>query len=124
MTLDSLFDLILFDPSTFRYHRPFPEIDGYRVIEKDGKMYILVNALGVEEKDISVETISEYGGKESIVVNGSSCNEIFNKESSLNIKFLMQKHMEEVHWSLSNGFLTLEVSFKEPVKPSVKVIKD
>jgi len=124
MTFDSLFDLIQFDPTYFRYHRPFREVDGYRVIEKDGKMFILVNALGVDEKDISVETISEYGGREAIVVSGSTKNEIFENESSINIKFLMRKHMEEVHWNLSNGFLTLEVSFKEPVKPSVKVIKD
>jgi hypothetical protein len=124
MTFYSLLDLASFDQDYFRFRHLFREVDGYRVVEKDGKMHILINAMGIDEKDISVEHIIDNDGKETIVVGGSTKNEFFNRDSLLDMKFYMQKHVEEIHYKMFNGYLILEISFKEPVKSSVKVIKD
>jgi hypothetical protein len=39
------------------------------------------------------------------------------------MNFLVAKPMEEIKTSMKNGFLVLNITFKEPVKSSVKIIK-
>ena len=51
-----------------------------------------------------------------------SKNDDFDKEFSINMSFVIAKPMETLEWGVSNGFMTMTLSFKEPVKPSVKII--
>lgn len=118
----TFFETLSFDPVSYRFHRPMLEREGYYLIEKEGKILVLLNVLGVEKKDISVDVKSTSENKEMIVVNGITKNEDFDKEFSINMSFLVGKPMETLEWDMSNGFMTMTLTFKEPVKPSVKII--
>lgn len=117
------FDFLFPEIRSYRFSRPMFEREGWYAIEKDGKLFILFNALGVDEKDLTVEVKSAENNKEMICVKGSTKDELFDKEFSVGMNFLVGRPMEQVKTSVKNGFLTLEVSFKEPVQPSVKVIR-
>jgi HSP20 family molecular chaperone IbpA len=118
----TFFETLSFDPRSYRFHRPMLEREGYYVIEKDGKILVLLNVLGVAKEDISVDVKTTSENKELIVVNGTTKNEDFDKEFSINMSFLVGKPMETLEWDMSNGFMTMALTFKEPVKPSVKII--
>jgi len=118
----TFFETLSFEPRSYSFHRPMLEREGYFVIEKDGKVLVLLNVLGVAKEDISVDVKSTSESKELIVINGTTKNEDFDKEFSINMSFLVGKPMESIEWEMSNGFMTMTLSFKEPVKPSVKII--
>jgi HSP20 family molecular chaperone IbpA len=120
MYFDDFFFPVL---DSYRFHRPMLERQGWYSLEKDGKLLVLLNVLGIDEKDLTVDVKSAENNKEMICVNGSTKDELFDKDFSVNMNFLVGKPMEQVKTSVKNGFLTLEISFKEPVLPSVKVIR-
>jgi len=99
------------------------ERQGWYSLEKDGKLLVLLNVLGIKEEDLVIEVKSAENNKEMICVNGSTKDDVFDKEFSVNMNFLVGKSMEQVKTNVKNGFLTLEISFKEPVASSVKVIR-
>jgi len=119
MYFDDFFSLV---PQTYRFHRPMLEREGWYSVEKDGKLLVLLNVLGVAKSDISVDVKNSDGGKQLIAISGETKNEKFEKSFSINISFLVGKPMEKIEWDVENGFLTMEVIFQEPVKPSVKII--
>jgi len=118
----TFFETLSFDPRAYRFHRPMLEREGYFTIEKDGKILVLLNVLGVAKDDISVDVKNTSENKELIVINGTTKNEDFDKEFSINMSFLVGKPMETLEWDMENGFMTMTLTFKEPVKPSVKII--
>ena len=77
------FDLIDTLPYvTYSFSRPFQESDGFYSVEKDGKIIVTVNALGINEGDIDVqvETDPANTNKQFLVVKGKTHNEILDKE--------------------------------------------
>ena len=84
---------------------------------------MLLNVLGVNEDDLNIEVKPVENNKEVICINGKTKDELFDREFSVNMNFLVAKPMEEIKTSKKNGFLVLNITFKEPVKSSVKIIK-
>jgi HSP20 family molecular chaperone IbpA len=117
------FDFIFPELRSYRFSRPMLEREGWYSFEKDGRMFVLFNALGVDEKDLTVDVKSAENNREMICIKGSTKDELFGQEFSVGMNFLVSRPMEQVKTNVKNGFLTLEISFKEPVKPSVKVIR-
>ena len=118
------FDLINTLPYvTYSFSRPFQESDGFYAVEKDGKIIVTVNALGINENDIDVqvETDPENANKQFLLVKGKTHNEILDKDFSLTWKRYSFKPFDKIDWNLKNGLLTLEIAFKSPVKPEVSI---
>jgi len=116
-------DFFYFDDSTYRFNRPMLERQGWYSVEKDGRLLVLLNILGVDKDDLNVEVKSANDNKQLISISGNTKNEIFDKDFSINMNFTVGKPMEELSWDVKNGFLTLDIKFQEPVKPTVKVIR-
>ena len=117
-----MFDYFIND--SYSFHRPMLERVGYFETEKDGKLFILVNALGVSKDNIEVDVQpTELQNKQLIKISGETHDETFDKDFSVRIGFYVFKPMKSVDWTVTNGFLTLEIEFIEPVKPNVKITR-
>lgn len=118
------FDLINTLPYvTYSFSRPFQESDGFYAVENDGKLFITINALGINENDIDVqvETDPENASKQYLLVRGKTHNETLDKDFSLTWKRYSFKPFDKIDWNLKNGLLTLEIAFKSPIKPDVSI---
>jgi HSP20 family molecular chaperone IbpA len=107
----------------YSFSRPFYESDGFEAVEKDGKLYIVINALGISKENIqvSVETDPENANKQNLLVKGNTHNEVLDKEFSLTWKRYTLRPISQIDWELKNGLLTMEIAFKSPVKPDVLI---
>lgn len=105
------------------FHRPMLEKEGSYITEKDGNIFILLNILGVDEKDLSVDVTPGGVSGNFLQVTGKTHDDLFNKDFDVQAKFLVRKEMDSLEWSVKNGFMTIKVTFKEPAKPSVKIVK-
>jgi HSP20 family molecular chaperone IbpA len=122
--MNSLFsDLLGLDNTKYFYSRPTKDRFPYWVDQKeDGKINLVINAVGVSEKDVQVEVkSSESPNIEYLVVKGESKNDWMDTNYSINMTFSMYRHIEEINWYTKDGLLYLEISLKQPVKPSVKI---
>jgi HSP20 family molecular chaperone IbpA len=117
------FEELYFGDINYWFHRPMLEKKGWYSLEKDGKVFILLNALGVAKEDISIDVKSASENKELICISGTTKNEVFNKDFSVKMEFTVFKPMDKLTWDVENGFLTMEITFQEPVKPSVNIIR-
>lgn len=106
----------------YGFSRPFYESKGWYAKEKDGKTFVVVNVLGINEKDIDVFVDStDNPNKQQLSVSGKTHNELLDKDFSVNVKFLVSHPMKEVVKSFENGLLILEIEYDEPVKPNVSI---
>jgi HSP20 family molecular chaperone IbpA len=116
-----MFPYFDFNDKFYSFKRPMLERQGWWSTEKDGKLVLLLNVLGVSKEDISLEVASAPNNKQYLNVSGSTKNEFFDKDFSVKMQFLIQEPMKDVTWDVENGFLTAEITFQEPVKPSVNI---
>lgn len=106
----------------YAFHRPMLERIGYYEMEKNGKLYLLVNALGISQDDVNVDVQpSEVHNRQVIKISGETYNQLFDKKFSIRLTFNVYKPMKKINKLVENGFLTLEIEFDEPVKPSVEI---
>lgn len=104
------------------FHRPFYENVGYSRIAKDGKLFFVINALGVDEKDLTVKVESaQINNWQNIVIQGETRNELLDEPFSVRQKHLVRSLIKSIGWTLKNGILTLEVELESPVQPNVKI---
>lgn len=107
--------------TSYSFSRPWYERQGWYAIEKDEKTYILLNVLGVSEKDIDVTVdVSEQSGKHILSVKGKTHNDLIDKDFSVQMKWITNP-IKEVVKSFENGIMTLEIEYETPIKPNVKV---
>jgi HSP20 family molecular chaperone IbpA len=108
---------------SYWFERPMLERVGYYEKEKDGKLILLVNALGVSKEDIDVSVQpTEYATRQLIKITGKTHDETFDKDFSVKMAFYV-KPVKKIDWTESNGFITLEIEYNEPVVPDVKITR-
>jgi HSP20 family molecular chaperone IbpA len=120
-----LFDWFNFYSPAYYFSRTLKDMLPTDIKEKDGKVEIVANALGIAEKDIdiSVENSKWSGWKYVLWVRGTTHNEYLDKDFSINLPFVSNNSIKTVDWKLNNGIIHLELGFDEPVKPTVKINK-
>lgn len=119
MTTLSLSDILMFNGSHAFFNRPMYEKTGYRVDEKDGKIFLTVNCLGVNPSDLTIESEYDNDNRNVVVVRGKTL--VNDKEYKVSYRFAFVKEIDTIEHASLNGLLILEVSFKEPVKPEIKI---
>ncbi|MFA5300333.1 MAG: hypothetical protein WC389_19285, partial [Lutibacter sp.] len=119
------FDLdSFFTKRVVAYTRPFYETKGSYTVEKDGKLFIVLNALGISKEDLTVEVENDqcYSGWQVLKVKGSTQNDVIDKNFSLTWSYSSPKPITKIEKTVKDGLVTLEVTFDEPVKPNVKIL--
>ena len=73
-------DFFWFDDSAYRFNRPMLERQGWYSKEKDGRLLVLLNVLGINEDDLNIEVTPADNGREAISISGTTKDEVFDKE--------------------------------------------
>lgn len=111
------FDFLLDD---YFFNRPVKDMTPYKMVEKEGKLVIILNTLGISPKDIDVE-VEDGTNIQFLKISGKTKNQMSDKEYSINMTFSVKKPMESVNWQSEDGLTYLEVKFLEPIKSKVLV---
>jgi HSP20 family molecular chaperone IbpA len=116
-------DFFDFDLSRYFFNRcGIYDMHPYKAVEKDGKLVVILNTLGIDAKDIHVEA---EGGDEHfpqyLKVTGKTMNPITEEEHSINILLGVRKEVENVDWENKDGLTYLEVGFAEPIKAKISI---
>jgi HSP20 family molecular chaperone IbpA len=108
---------------TYSFSRPMQESEDSYTIEQDGKLIVYINALGISKEDIGVhvEVDPENPNKQYLIVKGKTHNDILDRDFGLTWKRYSMTPIDTVDPKLENGLLKLEITFKTPVKPDVKI---
>lgn len=123
--MNDLFDMFSFYSPAYYFSRTLKDMLPTYVTEKEGKVLVVANALGIAEKDINitVENSKWSGWKYALWIRGTTHNATLDKDFSINIPFGVNNHIKAIDWSLNDGIITLELSFDEPTQPAVKISK-
>lgn len=118
------FDFFLFDKDAYWFNRETKDLFPYRLIEKDGKFIVVLNALGIAKEDITVDVKGTSDPREQLlVINGNTHNEVLDKDYNVNIAFKVYRTINSIEWDAKDGIVQLTLSFAEPVKPNVNIIR-
>lgn len=108
--------------SSFR--RPFLENVGYTHIEKDGDIYLVLNVLGIDEKDLKVSfEPTDRINTLNLVIDGKTYNETLDYDFSFKRSFTIEKPVKKYGVKVENGLLTIKLEFEQPVKPQIESYK-
>jgi len=116
MTDFDLFDLVLKN-----WNRPVYEATGYKIIPGDNGSQIVLNVLGIKEKDIAIKI-----DRGILSVSGKTENELIKFTNSVNYKFnidTIKAELEEVKYEAQDGLMILTLILKEPKENKVKITR-
>jgi len=118
----------LLENPRYSFYRPFYEKNGYIQFQKDGKLYLLLNILGMNIEDIEYKPETDEYGNPYLVISGKNHNEFIDKNFDASWKFPYNRNKKIANLVIleehsKNGLLFLEIEFDEPVKPEFNIIK-
>lgn len=105
----------------YKFRRMAYESQDCFAVEKDGKVYIYINALGIDKKDLDIKKSTDDYNKPVVTINCKTTDEITGGTRTLDWERSFNKEIESFDVEFKNGYLVLEVGFKTPVEPSFKI---
>jgi HSP20 family molecular chaperone IbpA len=116
-------DFFDFDFEKYFFNRcGIKDMHPYRAVEKDGKLVVILNTLGIDPKDIHIEPeVGDTYFKQYLVITGKTMNPITEEEHSINMHLGVRKEIGSIDWENKDGLTYLEVSFAEPIKPKIAI---
>ena len=117
-------DLFTFNSPFYSFDRATKDMIPYAQTERDGKLFLVVNVLGVSKNDIKIEVkATDKKDVSFLVISGKTRKEVLDRDYRVNMGFYIYRPMKSLEWDVENGLLQMEIQFEEPVSPSVKIIK-
>jgi HSP20 family molecular chaperone IbpA len=114
-----LYDLF-FDKDFSSVNRLIRDSHPYQILKEEGKDVIVLNALGVSEKDIQIEV--KGSDKEDrtnyLYIKGETKNEITGTDYSISNRFSLNRaKVKEIKYECKDGLLYIDIFYKEePLK--------
>lgn len=114
------------DKDFYKFMRDEKDMHPYSVIKnKDGSITIVHNVLGLDKKDLKLST-KEINGKNYILIEGKTKDEITGKIYSINSKFncdIDRCDLNNIKSTMKNGLLYITIAAKEVKEPETKWIE-
>ncbi len=116
-------DFFDFDFDRYFFNRcGIKDMHPYTAVEKDGKLVVILNTLGISPENIHVE--AEAGDvyfPQYLKIAGKTMNPITEDEHSINMRLGVRKEVGAVDWENKDGLTYLEITFAEPIKPKISI---
>ena len=112
---------LLFDLVLKNWTRPVYEATGYKIIPVDTGYQIVLNVLGIKEKDITIKV-----DRGVLSVSGKTENELIKFTNSVNYKFNIENiknDLDGVKYEAQDGLMILTLVLKEPKENKVKITR-
>ena len=106
-----------------KFKRPFYEKDSAIIKMIDDKLHLFVNALGVAEGDLDVQVQpTDNPNNQELTISGETEHVGLDETFQFSVRMLARKPLDEVNKiGFNSGILELQLVFKEPVAPDVKI---
>ena len=114
---DDLFDLVLKN-----WNRPVKEAKGYSILTVDNGYQIVMNVLGIKEKDLSIKV-----DKGVLSVQGKTENELIHFTNSVNYQFnidTIKNDIVEIKYDVADGLMILNLILKQPKEKDIKITRE
>lgn len=102
------------------FNRPLKEINGYKVIEKDFGLCVIVNALGVDKDDLKVEVV-----KNILKIYGKTEVKEIDFTNSINLSLDINKiksQLENIEYEFKSGLVYINLYLKQEEQKEIKII--
>lgn len=113
---------LLYDKNFSSANRLIKDSHPYQIIKGDNKDTIVINALGVSEKDITVEIKpSTYDDRTNyLYISGETDNEKTNTKYSFSNRFSLNKlKVKEIKYEAIDGLLYIDIYYIED--PAIEI---
>lgn len=101
------------------WDRPIKEVKAYKVLETEDGYQIVVNALGIDKKDIDVKVLQN-----TLHIDGRTVDEDIDFTNTVRYQFNISKIVErlkKVEYTLKNGLLHVHLILEQKHKKDIKV---
>lgn len=113
--IDNLVDLIFnpldWDKTAYRFNRDEKDMHPYSIINKKDRVLITHNVLGINKEDLKITRESE-NGKNYIVINGKTRDDITGREYSVASRFMLNNEevdLTKISATVKNGLLYITI---------------
>lgn len=111
----------LFDEILKSWHRPVRESSGYSIVRTDEGHDIIINVLGIGEKDIEIKT-----SRKTLSVKGETKNDKINFTNTVNYQFDISRiysQIEKVEYQMENGLLIISLILQKEKEKDIKIVR-
>ena len=117
---DSFFN---WDKPAYVFSRSVHDMYPYRTKTFKDRVVLVHNIIGIKEDDIKVNIINE-GGRDQLVIEGVTHNDILNYDYKVKSKFDIKADMfKSVDYFVEDGLLYINLYIKEPTETKLIVTK-
>lgn len=117
---DSFFN---WDKPAYTFSRSVHDMHPYSIKTLDDRVVLVHNIVGVKEDDIKVDIINK-DGRDQLVIEGVTHNELLDYDYKINSKFDIKADMfKNVTYSVEDGLLYINLFKKEPEVTKLTVTK-
>jgi len=118
---DSFFN---WDRPAYSFSRSVHDMHPYSIKTLDDRVVLVHNIVGVKEEDIHVDIERTEDGRDQLVIEGVTHNDVLNYDYKINSKFYIKADMfKDVTYSVKDGLLYIELFKKEPEVTKLTVRK-
>lgn len=115
-------DYFLFDFDKYFFNRPVKDMTPFKAVEKDGKLVVILNTLGISPENIHVDVESgDHYYPQYLKIDGKTLNPITEEEHNINMRLGVYKEISNIDWENKDGLTYLEIEFMKPVTPKISI---
>lgn len=121
----SMFDDLFFnwDKSFYNFDRIVHDQAPYKILNKDNKLVIVHNVVGIDQKDIKID-IEQEDDRSFLVISGKTHNDDLNYDYTVNSRFAFNaSRVDKINYKMENGLLYIEIKKKGQEKPKISISK-
>jgi HSP20 family molecular chaperone IbpA len=112
---NDLFDLFDWDKKNYKFNRNEKDMHPYSIYNKEDKVIIVHNVLGLNKKDLKL-TINSEGNSYQIHIEGKTKDKVSGTEYSINSKFAVDPStlkLDSIAAAMENGLLYITIQKKD-----------
>lgn len=118
---DSFFN---WDKPAYTFSRSVHDMHPYSIKTLEDRVVLVHNIVGVKEEDIKVDVVRTEDGRDQLVIEGVTHNDVLNYDYKIKSKFDIKADMyKDVTYSVKDGLLYIELFKKEPEVTKLTVRK-
>lgn len=117
MLFDDFYDdLFSWDKPSYSFSRNVHDMSPYKLVNKDDRVLLVHNIVGINPDDIKVEE-QEENGRHFLVISGVTHSDVLNYDYKVNSKFEFKPDaFDHVSYKAANGLLEISLFKKTPDK--------
>lgn len=117
MLFDDFYDdLFAWDKPSYSFSRNVGDMYPYKLVNKDDRVLLVHNIVGINPDDIKVEE-QEEDGRHFLVISGVTHSNVLNYDYKVNSKFEFKPEaFDHITYKTANGLLEISLFKKAPKK--------